>query len=45
MRGTEQAQGLGLMKFEEVYARSMARLLRPAAAAKVLGMSERTFRR
>ena len=41
---TEQAQGLRLIKFEEVYARTTARLLSQAEAA-VLGVSERTFRR
>ena len=45
MHRTEQAQGLRLMKFEEVYARTTARLLSQAEAAEVLGMSERTFRR
>ena len=45
MHRTEQAQGLRLMKFEEVYARTRARLLSQAEAAEVLGMSERTFRR
>ena len=45
MRRTEQAQGLRLMKFEEVYARTTARLLIQAEAAEVLGVSERTFRR
>ena len=45
MRRTEQAQGLRLMKFEEVYGWSQARLLSQAEAAEVLGMSERTFRR
>ena len=45
MRRTEQAQGLRLMKFEEVYARTQARLLSQAEAAEVLGMSERRFRR
>ena len=45
MRRTEQAQGLRLMKFEEVYARTTARLLSQAEAAEVLGVSERTFRR
>ena len=45
MRRTEQAQGLRLMKFEEVYARTTARLLSQAEAAVVLGVSERTFRR
>ena len=45
MRRTEQAQGLRLMKFEEVYGRTRSRLLSQAEAAEVLGMSERTFRR
>ena len=45
MRRTEQAQGLRLMKFKEVYGRTQARLLSQAEAAEVLGMSERTFRR
>ena len=45
MRRTEQAQGLRLMKFEEVHARTTARLLIQAEAAEVLGVSERTFRR
>ena len=45
MGRTEQAQGLRLMKFEEVYARTTARLLSQAEAAEVLGVSERTFRR
>ena len=45
MRRTEQAQGLRLMKFEEVYARTRARLLSQAEASEMLGMSERTFRR
>ena len=45
MRRTEQAQGLRLMKFEEVYARTTARLLSQTEAAEVLGVSERTFRR
>ena len=45
MRRTEQAQGLRLMKFEEVYGRTRARLLSQAEAAEMLGMSERTFRR
>ena len=42
---TEEAQGLRLTKFEEVYARTTARLLSQAEAAEVLGVSERTFRR
>ena len=37
MRRTEQAQGLRLMKFEEVYARTTARLLSQAETAEVLG--------
>ena len=45
MRRTEQAQGLRLMKFEEVYGRTVRRELSQAEAAEVLGMSERTFRR
>ena len=45
MRRTEQAQGLRLMKFEEVYGRTRSRLLSQAEAAEVLGVSERTFRR
>ena len=45
MRRTEQAQGLRLMKFEEVYARTTVRLLSQAEAAEILGVSERTFRR
>ena len=45
MRRTEQAQGQSLMKFEEVYGRTAARLLSQAEAAEVLGVSERTFRR
>ena len=45
MRRTEQAQGLSLMKFEEVYARTTARLLSQAEAAEVVGVSSRTFRR
>ena len=45
MRRTEQVQGLRLMKFEEVYARTTSRLLSQAEAAEVLGVSERTFRR
>ena len=45
MRRTEQAQGLRLMKFEEVYGRTVRGELSQAEAADVLGMSERTFRR
>ena len=45
MRRTEQAQGLRLMKFEEVYGRLRRGVLSQAEAAEVLGMSERTFRR
>ena len=45
MRRTEQTQGLRLMKFEEVYGRTLRRELSQAEAAEVLGMSEHTFRR
>ena len=45
MRRTEQAQGLRLMKFEEIYGRLRRGVLSQAEAAEVLGMSERTFRR
>lgn len=45
MRRTEQAQGLRLMKFEEVYGRLRCGVLSQAEAAEVLGMSERNFRR
>ena len=45
MRRTEQLQGLRLMKFEEVYARTMRRHLDQAEAALILGVSKRTFRR
>ena len=45
MRRTEQAQGLRLMKFEEVYGRSCCGVLGQAEAAEILGVSERTFRR
>ena len=45
MRRTEQAQGLRLMKFEEVYGRSCRGVLGRAEAAEILGVSERTFRR
>ena len=45
MRRTEQVQGLRLMKFGEVYARSHRGGLSQAEAAEVLGVSERTFRR
>jgi hypothetical protein len=45
MRRTEQAQGLRLMKFEEVYGGLRRGVLGQAEAAEVLGMSERTFRR
>jgi len=45
MRRTEQAQGLRLMKFEEIYGRTVRRELSQAEAAEILGMSERTFRR
>ena len=43
MRRTEQAQGLRLMKFEEVYGRTLRRELSQAEAAEVLGMSERAL--
>ena len=42
---TEQAQGLRLMKFEEVYGRTLRGELSQAEAAEILGTSERTFRR
>jgi len=45
MRRTEQVQGLRLMKFEEIYERTTARLLSQHEAASILGMSERSFRR
>ena len=45
MRRTEQAQGLRLMKFEEVYGRSRRGVLSQLEAAEILGVSERTFRR
>ena len=45
MRRTEQAQGLRLMKFEEVYGRTRRGVLGKAEAAEILGVSERTFRR
>ena len=45
MRRTEQAQGLRLMKFEEVYGRTLRGELSQAEAAEILGTSERTFRR
>ena len=45
MRGTEQAQGLRPMKFEEIYGRTLRGELSQAEAAEVLGMSERAFRR
>jgi transposase len=45
MRRTAQAQGLRLMKFEEVYGRHQRGVLSQAEAAEVLGMSERNFRR
>ena len=44
MRRTEQAQGLRLMKFEEVYGRTRRGVLGQAEAAEILGVSERTFR-
>ena len=45
MRRTEQAQGLRLMKFKEVYGRTLRRELSQAEVAEVLGTSEHTFRR
>ena len=45
MRRTEQAQGLRLMKFAEVYGRTRCGVLSQAEAAEILGVSERTFRR
>ena len=45
MRRTEQVQGLGLMKFEEIYERTARRELSQYEAASILGVSERTFRR
>lgn len=45
MRRTEQAPGLRLMKFEEVYGCTLHREPSQAAAAEILGTSERTFRR
>ncbi len=45
MRRTEQVQGLRLMKFEDIYERTTARVLSQHEAASILGISERTFRR
>ena len=45
MRRTEQAQGVRLKKFEEVYGRLRRGGLSQAEAAEVFGMSERNFRR
>ena len=45
MRRTEQAQGLRLMKFEDVYGCTLRGELSQAEAAEVLGTSDRTFRR
>ncbi len=45
MRRTEQVQGLRLMKFEEIYERTMGHKLSQFEAASILGVSERTFRR
>ena len=45
MRRTEQVQGLRLMKFEEIYERTMDHKLSQFEAASILGVSERTFRR
>lgn len=44
MLWAEQAQGLPLMKFAEVYWRLRCKVLRQAEAAEALGMSERNFR-
>ncbi len=44
MRRTEQAQGLRLMKFEEVYGRALRGALGQTEAAEILGISERSFR-
>ena len=44
MRRTEQAQRLRMMKFEEVYGRTR-RDVSGQAAAEILGVSERIFRR
>ena len=41
----DPAQGLRLMKFEELYGRTLRGELSQAEAAEILGMSERTFRR
>ena len=41
MRRTEQAQGLRLMKFEEVYGRTVRGVLGQAEAAEILGISQR----
>ena len=45
MRRTEQLPGLRLIKFEEVYGRTLRGVLSQAEAAEILGVSERTFRR
>ena len=45
MRRSEQVQGLRLMKFEDIYERTTARVLSQCEAASILGVSERTFRR
>lgn len=45
MRRTEVLQGIRLMKFEEILARTQSRELSQFEAASVLGVSERTFRR
>ncbi len=45
MRRTEFLQGIRLMKFEEILDRARSRELSQGAAASVLGVSERTFRR
>ena len=45
MRRTERVQGLRLMKFEEIYGRTRREALGQWEATKILGVSERTFRR
>ena len=45
MGRTEQAQGLRLLKFEEVYGRTCCGVLSQPEAAEIPGVSERTFRR
>lgn len=45
MRGTEQRQGLRMLKLRDVLSRYEAATLSQLEAAELLGMSERTFRR